>query len=106
MHIVKQIFFACLLLSSHWAFCQFNVKKFTRNDYRAGLQNWTIRQDKSGMVYIANNEGLLTFDGANWQLYPLPNSTIVRSIVFGANGRLYAGGQDELGYFEPDPRED
>jgi ligand-binding sensor domain-containing protein/DNA-binding CsgD family transcriptional regulator len=104
MYTVKQIFFVCLFLSSQWALGQFNVTKFTRNDYRAGLQNWAIRQDKSGMVYIANNEGLLTFDGANWQLFPLPNGTIVRSIAFGPNGRLYAGGQDELGYFEPDPQ--
>jgi ligand-binding sensor domain-containing protein/DNA-binding CsgD family transcriptional regulator len=103
MQTVKLILGACLLLGSQWAWGQFNVRKFTRNDYKAGLQNWAIRQDKSGILYIANNEGLLTFDGANWQLFPLPNGTIVRSIAFGADGRLYAGGQDELGYFEPDP---
>jgi hypothetical protein len=60
MNAVKHILCACLLLGSPWATGQFNVKKFTRDEYRAGLQNWAIRQDKTGMVYIANNEGLLT----------------------------------------------
>lgn len=51
---------------------------------------------------MANNEGLLVYNGTKWQLYPVPNKTIVRSIGFGTGGRLYAGAQDELGYFEPD----
>ena len=44
----------------------------------------------------------MVYDGVSWQLFPLPNKTIVRFIAFDNNGRLYAGGQDELGYFEPD----
>ena len=61
-----------------------------------------MAQDSNGRLYVANNEGLLVFNGTNWQLFPLPNKTILRSIAFGADGRLYAGAQDELGYFAPD----
>jgi ligand-binding sensor domain-containing protein/DNA-binding CsgD family transcriptional regulator len=69
--------------------------------YKAGLQNWDIKQDKNGIVYFANNEGLLSFDGKYWNNYPLPNKTIVRSVEIGAGNRIYVGGQDELGYFSP-----
>ncbi len=55
-----------------------------------------------GIIYIANNEGLLSFDGKYWKLYPLPHKTIVRSIEIGADNRIYAGGQDEFGFFSPD----
>src|SRR5690349_20656826 len=75
---------------------------FEKQDYNAGAQNWDIRQDAQGRIYFANNEGLLTFDGIYWKLYPLPNKTIVRSIEFGKDNRIYIGAQDEIGYFSPD----
>ncbi|WP_439504853.1 ligand-binding sensor domain-containing protein [Sediminibacterium sp.] len=77
------------------------INNYTKNLYNAGAQNWDIRQDKQGVIYVANNEGLLTFDGQTWQLYPLPNKTIVRSVLIGEDGKIYVGGQDELGYFLP-----
>jgi hypothetical protein len=77
------------------------VINYFKGTYNAGLQNWDIRQDKNGIIYIANNEGLLSFDGRHWNLYPLPNKTIVRSVEIGADNRIYVGGQDELGYFTP-----
>lgn len=81
---------------------QAGVQTFARNQYKAGAQNWAMARDKNQRLYIANNEGLLVFDGKNWQLFPVPNHTILRSIAFGADGNLYAGAQDELGYFAPD----
>src|SRR5882724_8780931 len=78
------------------------VVSYEKQTYNAGAQNWDIRQDLQGRVYFANNEGLLSFDGIYWKLYPLPNKTIVRSIEFGADNRIYAGAQDEIGYFSPD----
>ncbi len=77
------------------------IINYSKNQYNAGAQNWDIRQDKQGVIYLANNEGLLTFDGKSWQLYPLPNKTIVRSVLIGDDGKIYVGGQDELGYFLP-----
>ncbi len=76
-----------------------DVTNYTKQTYIAGLQNWDIKQDKNGIIYAANNEGLLSFDGKNWTLYPLPNKTIVRSVEIGFDNRIYVGGQDELGYF-------
>ena len=53
-------------------------------------------------MYFANQDGLLSFDGAFWKLYSLPNKTIVRSVAIGKDNRIYAGGQDDFGYFAPD----
>jgi ligand-binding sensor domain-containing protein/DNA-binding CsgD family transcriptional regulator len=81
---------------------QTEVKSFTRSQYGGGAQNWAMTQDKNSRLYIANNEGLLVFDGTNWQVYPVPNKTILRSIGFGPGGKLYVGAQDEIGYFASD----
>jgi ligand-binding sensor domain-containing protein/DNA-binding CsgD family transcriptional regulator len=78
-----------------------DVVNYDKQQYNAGLQNWDIKQDKNGIIYVANNEGLLTFDGKYWNLFPLPNKTIVRSIEIGSDNKIYVGGQDELGYFAP-----
>ncbi|MGC4100726.1 ligand-binding sensor domain-containing protein [Ferruginibacter sp.] len=95
-----------LILLPLGAYCQNtiglpDVINYSKQTYSAGLQNWDIRQDKNGIIYVANNEGLLTYDGRNWNLYPLPNKTIVRSVEIGADSKIYVGGQDELGYFAP-----
>ncbi|GAB3929604.1 triple tyrosine motif-containing protein [Mucilaginibacter myungsuensis] len=83
---------------------QHETVNFSKKQYNGGTQNWKIRQDAQGRVYFANNEGVLVFDGAAWQIYPLPNKTIVWSIEFGKDKKLYAGGQDEMGYFCPDDK--
>ncbi len=78
-----------------------DVFNYSKENYNAGLQNWDIKQDKNGIIYTANNEGLLSFNGKFWNLYPLPNKTIVRSVEIGMDSRIYVGGQDELGFFTP-----
>ncbi len=78
-----------------------DVINYSKQSYSAGLQNWDIKQDRNGIVYMANNEGLLSFDGKYWNLYPLPNKTVVRSVEISLDNKIYVGGQDELGYFSP-----
>jgi len=79
-----------------------NIVSYSRQVYNAGSQNWGIAQDSAGIMYFANNKGLLVFDGTSWRTYPLPNGTIVRSLAIGSHHRVYVGGQEEFGYFSPD----
>ena len=75
------------------------IVNYVKQVYDAGSQNWGIAQDKNGIVYFANNDGLLSFDGNFWRKYFLPNQTKVRSIAIDNNNRIYVGGQSEIGYF-------
>ncbi|MDT3401959.1 ligand-binding sensor domain-containing protein [Mucilaginibacter terrae] len=79
------------------------IVNYTNLDYKGGIQNWAIDQDKGGRVYFANNEGLLSFDGKHWKLYRLPNYTVVHALKIDDNGRIYVGAQDEIGYYQPNP---
>jgi DNA-binding CsgD family transcriptional regulator len=78
-----------------------NIVNYTKAAYQAGSQTWNIVQDKKGIMYFANNDGLLSFDGTYWRTYPLPNKTIVRSVAISADNKIYVGGQKEIGYFLP-----
>ena len=97
----------CLLMplwgiSQHFAVGSPIISHFEKSDYHAGTQNWAAIQDGRGIMYFGNNKGLLEFDGTSWRTYQLPNHTIVRSLATDLNGRLYVGGQDELGYLNSD----
>ena len=78
------------------------ITNYKRSVYDAGTQNWCINQDKSGNIYVGNNKGLLEFDGSYWKTFRLPNYTIVRSFNFDNKGRIYVGGQNEIGYLTSD----
>src|SRR6476660_6477529 len=76
-----------------------DIINYTKSNYNAGTQNRCIAQDKNGIMYFANYEGLLTFDGTYWKTYPLPNKTVIRSLAIGSDNKIYVGSQADFGYF-------
>lgn len=78
------------------------IQNYAKSAYRGGTQTWGFVQDKRGVLFAANNEGMLEFNGREWQIHPLPNRTIVRSIALNDDGKIFVGGQDEAGFFAPD----
>lgn len=71
------------------------------SEYNAGMQNLGIEQDSRGFIYLANNFGLLEFDGAEWVTFPVINGSKVRDIAIAENGKIYTAAQGEFGYFKP-----
>jgi ligand-binding sensor domain-containing protein len=78
------------------------IENFSNEIYHAGIQNWCVKQDQAGNLFVGNNEGLLFYNGGYWNLFKLPNNTSVRSIGIDSKNRIYIGAQDEIGYFFPD----
>lgn len=68
-------------------------------DYKAASQNWGITVGSDGAVYIANNRGLLYYNGEEWVLNKLPNGTIIRSVQ-AVGDKIYTGSYEEFGYWE------
>lgn len=80
------------------------VMSFPKTLYNAGTQVWSMARDQHGVMWFGNNDGMLEFDGIHWRTHPLSNRTIVRSVGVGleSDHRIYAGGQNEFGYFLPE----
>ncbi|MCU0458101.1 MAG: hypothetical protein MUE37_03300 [Bacteroidales bacterium] len=74
------------------------IRVFTPEDYGADNQNWQITQAEDRFIYVANNRGLLEFNGSEWNLYPSPNNTIIRCVKAIGN-RIYSGSYMEFGYW-------
>lgn len=77
------------------------ITNYEASSYKAGIQNWDIVENSQGLLYVANNMGLLEFDGQEWSRYGL-NGTKVRSIFVSENERVYTGSQADFGYLYPD----
>lgn len=73
------------------------IRNFPPKAYGAEAQNWAVVQDPKGLVYVANNLGVLEFDGARWRLTPTPSGGTVRSLAVDAEGRVWVGGDGEIG---------
>ena len=81
---------------------RFYTQNFAPEDYGAHVQNWAIVQDKRGLLYVANGDGVLEYDGVSWRLIPISNGITARSLAIDQEGRIYVGAVDELGYLAPD----
>ncbi|MFY0592176.1 triple tyrosine motif-containing protein [Roseivirga sp.] len=80
------------------------IKNYGPDTYQGGIQNWSIVQHENGLLYVANNLGLLEYDGDSWRNYAVKNRTKVRSIYIGKDERVYVGSQRDFGYFAPDEK--
>lgn len=70
--------------------------------YGKGAQTWQIVSSKRNWTFFANRNGLVQFDGSEWKLFPLKNHSDLRSVTISSNHqRIYVGGINEYGYFEP-----
>ncbi|WP_156877230.1 helix-turn-helix and ligand-binding sensor domain-containing protein [Salinimicrobium terrae] len=74
------------------------VTNFSPSQYGAGNQNWMVSQGADKKIYVANNSGLLQFDGEHWNLYEVPGETAVRSVL-ATEDHIYTGAYMEFGFW-------
>jgi hypothetical protein len=105
MRTHRILFFFFLLLS--WVPVQLSmaqstylIRHYTKQDYHGGSQNWSVDAGDRGFVYVANNSGLLMFDGTGWKTIRYPGQAIVRSVYSSPDKRIYTGSFEEFGYWE------
>lgn len=93
------------LLTAQSDFAAPLIKNFSKQVYQGGTQTWDIAEDSLGILYFANNDGLLRYDGRRFNRFSLPKKTILRSVLYDQNSeRIYVGGQGEMGYFAYDTK--
>jgi DNA-binding CsgD family transcriptional regulator/ligand-binding sensor domain-containing protein len=100
---ILQIFILLVIGQSSCLWAQTTVPKinnFSKKEYRAANQNWSVNAAPNGYIYFANHHGLLEFDGTSWTLHKLPNETILRSVLVASDSLIFTGGYREMGYWK------
>ncbi len=104
----KYILFYILILLPVFVNAQINknglpfVQIYTTDEYEAHGQNWAIVKDNKGVMYFANNYGLLQYNGTKWNLFENPHSPYIRSLEVDNSGIIYYGASSDFGMILPD----
>ncbi len=93
--------FTCLLTRGQQLF----VQNYPIEVYQGASQNWSVRQDKRGTIYIANTEGVLKYDGNRWDLLSLHDKEAIYTLDIDSTGRVYVASDYDLGYFQREANE-
>lgn len=74
------------------------VTNYNKGDYNAAAQNWSVASDSDGIVYFANNDGLLFYDGLSWKIFTDNRISRIKSLLY-CDDVLYCGGFQEFGFY-------
>lgn len=75
------------------------IQNYRIFEYKADSKNWGLSANDEGELFIANNQGLLHFNGEEWTLHKLPHETTIRSVVHKGQ-KIYTGSYEEFGYWQ------
>jgi signal transduction histidine kinase/DNA-binding response OmpR family regulator len=80
------------------------IHNYNRPEVGAEVQHWDAIQDERGIVYFANNAGVVEYDGRTWRLIELPSRLGVLSLAIDPAGKgpIYVGARGDFGYLGPD----
>jgi ligand-binding sensor domain-containing protein/DNA-binding CsgD family transcriptional regulator len=74
------------------------IRNFPRSEYAGGIQSWSFTETDNGLLYFANNLGLLEYNGTQWSLYK--SIQAVNRAVCADGNRIYVGAFNEFGFYE------
>lgn len=74
------------------------VQNYAVDDYNASCQNWDVAVSYWGTLYVANNSGLLSFDGNTWTLHQLPDKSVITQLAL-THDTIYTTGENNMGFW-------
>ena len=78
------------------------IQNYSPEEYGENPMNWGMVQNNQGMIYVANLNGILEFDGVSWRVIKTPNEAWVLSVAVDSTGTVFAGSFGDFGYLAPD----
>ena len=107
MFNTKSVFLCTFLFFVFPLFSQqigkYPIHNFSPKTYHSGNQNNGFAQNENTRLFVANNLGVLSYNGTSWENHPILIGSKIRSLAFHQKeNRLYVGAQGDLGYFTDD----
>ena len=73
------------------------IRNFASDEYHANSTNFDIETDGSGNVFVANFEGLLYYDFAEWRIIHTPGITRTTVAFKASDNNIWVGGYNYFG---------
>lgn len=80
----------------------FGLQHYTKEDLPNQGQNWSVVEDRRGVIYVGNNYGVLEYDGSNWRLIKIADQKTAFALGRNEAGIVFVGSREDLGYLAPD----
>ncbi len=80
------------------------VRWFRPAEEGLGRLSFDVEHDRRGLIYVANENGVFEYDGSLLQQVPLPEGTLVTTMMNAEDGYLYLGGEGVIGHLAPDAK--
>lgn len=100
---ISILFFCCFLLNGQSLPSiegKYPTRIFTSSEYKAGNNVLCFIQDKKGILYSGNSEGISIYNGATWELIVLPNKSEVLWLSVDNDDNIFVAANDEFGFLE------
>ena len=78
----------------------YHHRNYSSKEYGQDFQNWSVLQDKNGIMVFANGNGVMTYDGKSWTLIETPTESVIRSMAMDESGKIYVGALDDIGFLK------
>ena len=80
------------------------VQRYAPKKMHGNAQVFSITQDNRGVMYFANQVGVLEYDGSQWRKIEIDNREEVNCATTSPDGIVHIGGQDVFGNLIPDSK--
>jgi signal transduction histidine kinase/CheY-like chemotaxis protein len=78
------------------------LRVFASHETGVRTMSWSAAQDRSGVMYFGC-DSVVSFDGDRWRAEDMGGTYAVRGLDVGPNGRIWAAGVNQIGWFEAGP---
>lgn len=75
-----------------------DVTNFSVEEIFRHAQIHSVTIDSRSLVYFALPAGIAEFDGLEWRMIEIPGGAEINTLAANTEGRIYAGGNAEIGY--------
>jgi signal transduction histidine kinase/ligand-binding sensor domain-containing protein len=75
-------------------------RNYLAAEYNGPNQNFDIITGADGTIYVANFEGLLYYDNAEWRMIHTPGITRITAVFRDSRKTIWTGGYNYIGYLE------
>ncbi|SMD32489.1 Signal transduction histidine kinase [Reichenbachiella faecimaris] len=76
------------------------IDYYAPSDYRAGSFNFNVIRDSLGIYYFSNDDGVLVYNGVDWNLIKVTKEKSVYWVQQDNQGTIYVGSDGEFGYLK------
>lgn len=82
------------------------IHNITPKEHGESVQNFSIVQDRNGLIYVANAYGVLEYDGVRWRVIPSSKTANIsaRSVnISPETNTVYVGAEGDFGFLAHQP---